>query len=181
MFEGQLKQAIDYLYKNPEVNEVILSGGDPLISSDSKLESILDAFSKVPSIKYFRFHTRTPIIIPSRITEGLKELLSKYKKFFHQLIIAVHTNHLDELDDDVTLALTKLKNSGATLLSQTVLLKNVNDDAKSLKNLFIDLCDIGVRPYYLHHPDRAKGAMHFHLSITEGRILYHSLRNKLAG
>lgn len=181
LFEGQLKQAIDYLYKNPEVNEVILSGGDPLILSDSKLESILDAFSKVPNIKYFRFHTRTPIIIPSRITEGLTELLSKYKKSFHQLIIAVHTNHLDELDDDVTLALTKIKGTGVTLLSQTVLLKDVNDDTKSLKDLFTKLCDLGVKPYYLHHPDRAQGAMHFYLSLTEGRMLYHSLRNELSG
>lgn len=181
LFEGRLKETVSYLYDNPEVNEVILSGGDPLILNDEKLENIFRAFSQIPSVKYLRIHSRTPIIIPSRITIEFSELLKKYRKSFHHLIIAVHANHFDEIDDDVSLALTRLKNSGVELLSQSVLLKEVNDDTSTLKKLFNSLSDLGVRPYYLHHPDRVKGAMHFYLSLTEGRMLYHSLRNELPG
>jgi len=181
LFDGQLKEAINYLNNHPEVNEVILSGGDPLILSDEKLEVLFENFSKVPSIKYLRIHSRTPVILPSRVTESLCDLLSRYKKKFFSLIIAVHTNHSDELDDEVKASLINLKKTGVKLLSQTVLLKEVNDDLRSLKTLFTDLSDLGVTPYYLHHPDRVKGGMHFYLSLTEGRYLYHLLRNELPG
>ncbi len=181
LFEGQLKEAINYLIENPEVNEVILSGGDPLILSDEKLKVLFEEFSKLPNLKYLRIHSRTPVILPSRVTEDLCQLLSRYKKKFFNLIIAVHTNHTDELDDEVRASLIKLKKTGAKLLSQTVLLKDVNDDLLSLKSLFTALSDIGITPYYLHHPDRVKGGMHFYLSLTEGRYLYHQLRNDLPG
>lgn len=181
LFEGRLKETINYLYEHPEVNEVILSGGDPLILNDEKLENIFRTFAQIPSVKYLRIHSRTPVILPSRITPEFSELLKKYQSSFHQLIIAIHTNHIDEIDDEVEIALKRLKDSNVQLLSQTVLLKDINDDTASLKNLFTKISDLGVRPYYLHHPDRVKGAMHFYLSLTEGRILYHSLRNDLPG
>lgn len=181
IFKGQLSEATNYLKNNPEVNEVILSGGDPLMMDDGKLETIFKAFSQIRSVKYLRLHTRTPIIIPSRITKDFLELLEKYSNSFNKIIMAIHTNHLDEIDDDVEWAIKKLRRTKTELLSQTVLLKNVNDDLRTLVRLFEGLSDLGVRPYYLHHPDRARGAMHFHLSLTEGRMLYHGLRNILPG
>ncbi|MFT6068163.1 MAG: lysine 2,3-aminomutase [Bacteriovoracaceae bacterium] len=181
LFEGQLKETISYLNKHPEVDEVILSGGDPLIMSDEKLESIFKSFASIGTIKYLRIHTRTPIVLPSRVTDSFCDLLMKYGQVFNKLIVAIHLNHIDELDEEVRLSLKKLKNSGVELLSQSVLLKDINDDVQSLKNLFSALVDLGVRPYYLHHPDRVKGGMHFYLSLTEGRMLYHSLRDILPG
>ncbi len=181
LFEGQLKETIAYLKKHPEVNEVILSGGDPLIMSDEKLESILKAFASVGSIKYLRFHSRTPIVLPSRVTDSFCDLLNKYGQVFKKLIVALHLNHIDEVDEEVKRAIDKLKNSRVELLSQSVLLKDINDDVQSLMDLFIGLSDLGVRPYYLHHPDRVKGGMHFTLSLTEGRMLYHALRDVLPG
>lgn len=181
LFEGRLEETIDYLTSHPEVNEVILSGGDPFILSDQKLENIFRSFAQISSVKYLRIHTRTPIIIPSRVTQRLTGLLVEYKRKFNKLVLVIHTNHKEELDDEVAASLIKLKKTGIELLSQSVLLKNVNDDTESLVNLFTHLSDLGVRPYYLHHPDRVKGAMCFYLSLTEGRLLYHSLRDKLSG
>jgi lysine 2,3-aminomutase len=181
LFEGQLKETIAYLKEHPEVNEVILSGGDPLIMNDEKLESLFKAFASIGTIKYLRLHTRTPIVLPSRVTSSLCDLLNKYGHVFNKVILALHLNHIDEVDRDVIESIQKLKNSGVELLSQSVLLKDINDDIQSLKNLFIGLSDLGVRPYYLHHPDRVKGGMHFYLSLTEGRMLYHALRDQLPG
>lgn len=181
LFEGQLSKTLDYLKSHPEVNEVILSGGDPLVMSDEKLEGILKSFAGIPTVKYIRFHSRTPIVLPSRVTEGLCDLLSKYNKVFKKVILALHLNHIDEVDHEVSKGIQKLKNSGVELLSQSVLLKEINDDVLTLKNLFLGLSDLGVRPYYLHHPDRVKGGMHFYLSLTEGRMLYHALRDELPG
>lgn len=181
LFEGQLKETLAYLKKHPEVNEVILSGGDPLIMNDEKLEALFKAFASLGTIKYLRLHTRTPIVLPSRVTDSLCDLLNKYGKVFNKVIMALHLNHIVEVDQEVKDAILKLKNSGIELLSQSVLLKEINDDIESLKNLFMGLVDLGVRPYYLHHPDRVKGGMHFYLSLTEGRMLYHALRDLLPG
>jgi len=170
---------ISYLNDHSEVEEVIFTGGDPLILSNQKIEQYLESLANIPSVKYIRFHTRTPIILPERIDEDFAKLLQSFTTKFDTISLVIHVNHSQELSEDLKLALTKL--SGINLLSQSVLLKGVNDDTLSLKDLFIQINKMGIRPYYLHHPDLVKGAMHFYLSLEEGRKIYGELRDLLPG
>lgn len=179
--KASLPKLVDYLLKNPCVEEVILTGGDPLILSNEKIDQILKAISKISSIKYIRFHTRTPIVIPNRIDHGLIELIKKYKNIFETITFAIHVNHLTELDDNVILAVKNLADININLLSQTVLLKDINDNPQDLIDLFKAINRIGVKPYYLHHPDQVLGAMHFYLPLRKGREIYAKLRNELPG
>ncbi|GAB4020746.1 MAG: lysine-2,3-aminomutase-like protein [Bdellovibrio sp.] len=181
IFQSDLKETKKYLEDHPEINEIIFSGGDPLILSDEKIDQYLDFFSNIKSIKYIRFHSRTPIILPSRINESFISLLEKWSKQFIKITIVVHLNHLSELTDDNQLALQRLCNLPLQLLSQSVLLKDINDDEVSLKQLFEALIRNGIRPYYLHHPDQVKGGMHFSISLEKGRMIYAKLRDQLPG
>lgn len=183
LFLPDFQKTFTYLRRHPEIDEVIFSGGDPLVLSESSLDFYLEAFSSLPSLKYIRFHTRFPTVLPSRITDDFMDLLSlsQEKKRFQAFHIVVHINHRDELDKDVLHALEKLQKGPVNLLAQSVLLKGVNDDISSLKGLYDALNALGIRPYYLHHPDRVKGAMHFGLSLEEGRHLYAQLRDLLPG
>lgn len=174
-------ELIKYLNANPEVEEVILTGGDPLILANEKIDNLLHTISKVSTVKYIRFHTRTPIIIPSRIDSGFLKLINKFKNYFETITIAIHTNHIDELDTDVKMALNDLSALNINLISQTVLLKGINDNTQVLVSLFKKINSFGIRPYYLHHPDHVLGAMHFFLPIEEGRKVYAKLRNILPG
>lgn len=179
--KSNLESLIDYLIQNPCVEEVILTGGDPLIISNEKLENILLKISKINTVKYLRLHTRTPIIIPSRIDKGLVDLLARFNAHFDTLSVAIHVNHSEEICSDVKESIFKLSRLGLNLLSQSVLLKDVNDDLESLMSLFKATNKLGIRPYYLHHPDQALGAMHFYLPLEVGRKLYAKLRNQLPG
>ena len=180
IFKQNLNQLIDYLTKNSEINEVILTGGDPLVLSNQKIDLILEMISST-QVKFVRFHTRTPIILPERIDDGFVQVLEKYSQIFTRLLFVLHTNHADEIDDDVYNSLKKLKNLPIDKLTQSVLLNGVNNNEVDLFNLFSRIIDCHFTPYYLHHPDLVKGGMHFYLPIEEGRVLYSKLRNKLPG
>lgn len=181
LFETQFDQTLSYLKAHPEVSEIIFTGGDPLTLSNEKLEKYFKAFSAIGSIKDIRFHTRYPVILPERIDEGFIQLLNNYSEVFRTVSIAIHCNHVDEIDEAAELAIRKLSFSQAQLLSQTVMLKGVNDDTEVLLGLFNKFLDLKIRPYYLHHPDEVKGGMHFSLSIQTGRKIYQGLRKSLPG
>ncbi len=181
LYAGDFKKTLLYLEGNLEIEEIIFTGGDPLVLSDKKIDYYLNEFSKIAHIKYVRFHTRTPVIIPSRITESFVNTLNKYQSRFNFLGIIIHTNHITEWSDEFYIAVKLLKRSRIELLAQSVLLKDVNNSLSDLVNLFKGLIDVGIRPYYLHHPDQAKGAMHFYLSLREGRNLYRQLPDYLPG
>ena len=181
LFKPKFNEVIKYLLQHKEVEEVIFTGGDPLVLSDGQIQEYLEKFAKLNSIKYIRFHTRTPVILPSRITPNFCDMIKKATDYFKKVSVAIHSNHREEINPEVEEAIIKLKETKATLLSQTVLLKGVNDNPEALKNLFLKLAELDVQPYYLHHPDRTKGAMHFYLSIENGRKIYAKLRNIIPG
>jgi lysine 2,3-aminomutase len=181
LFNQNFKEAKKYLKEHLEVDEIIFTGGDPLILSNEKLASFIQDFSEIKNIKYLRFHTRTPLILPSRIDDGFLAIMSSAKQLFKRCMLMIHINHVEELDRDVSEALTRLVDSGVEVFSQTVLLKGVNDKTETLVELFRSLADLKIKPYYLHHPDQALGAMHFSMSLEAGRRIVQPLHNLLPG
>lgn len=179
-FRPNLEKLEQYLAENPRVNEVILTGGDPLILTNAKLRNCFQTIAKIKSVEYVRIHTRTPIVIPERIDGELCDLILEFSDKF-KIIIALHVNHISEFDEVINNAICHLAKLPVTLLSQTVFLKNVNNKLEELIILFKHLDTLGVRPYYLHHPDKVLGAMHFYISESEGSEIYQSLRTKLPG
>ncbi|MBV1959550.1 MAG: EF-P beta-lysylation protein EpmB [Pseudomonadales bacterium] len=174
---NQHQQALDYITSNREIWEVILSGGDPLILSNSYLRGLVGAISNMPQITTLRIHTRLPVVIPERINAELLSLLSGRLK----IVMVVHCNHPDEIDGMVKGALDKLKKSGITLLNQSVLLKNINDDAETLARLSHQLFESGVLPYYLHMPDQTQGTAHFDVPESKAHSIMSSLTSILPG
>lgn len=181
VFKSQLEMAIEYVKDHPEVEEVILTGGDPLILGDAKLEFILESFANLKQIKLIRLHSRTPIILPNRINQDLIQLFRRIEAKVQILSLVIHTNHISEWSPEFLRSLHKLRAEPIHLLSQSVLLKGVNDDVDSLKTLFMNLVSWGVQPYYLHHPDDVRGAQHFRLTLLEGRRIYRDLKANLSG
>lgn len=181
LFQRDFNETLSYLRSHPEISEIIFTGGDPLTLSNDKLENILKSFAEIPSIKDIRFHSRYPVILPERLDAGFMNLLTAYAKKFRTLTLAIHVNHSYEFDSVNKQKILSLYETGVQLLSQTVLLKEVNDNKTALVHLVNDLLEIKVRPYYLHHPDRVKGGMHFYLSLEEGRKIYSTLRDELPG
>lgn len=174
----KLQQAINYIAQHNEISEVILSGGDPLLLSDDRLGELIDALTGILHVKRIRVHSRLPIVLPSRITDGLLQRFSISGK---QLIMVLHANHAQELSHAVANACQKLKQAGFTLLNQSVLLRGVNDDADSLCTLSERLFELGALPYYLHLLDRAIGTAHFELPIDQARQIHHQMRRRLPG
>ena len=181
LFKSNFDRVLSYIQDHPEIEEIIFSGGDPLIVNDEKIESYLESFSKISHIKYIRFHTRTPIILPSRITESFCSMIVNFKKKFQQIHIVIHANHKDEFTCANRAAILKLREHGISLLSQSVLLKDVNNNKEDLILLIREFIELDIRPYYLHHPDKVKGGLHFMISLEEGRNLYSTLRDELPG
>lgn len=181
IYKGELDKAFEYIADHPEVNEVILTGGDPLILNNKQLENILNELSKIKHVHFVRLHTRTPVILPQRIDDNFINLILKYEQKFLQINTVIHINHLDEMTPLFEEKMKLMIKNGLSILSQSVLLKDVNDTKEELLNLFQALIRLKIRPYYLHHPDKAKGAMHFYLSLDKGRKIYHSLRDELPG
>lgn len=179
--KDSLNQIKKYLQDHPEVDEVIFSGGDPFILSSVVLRKYISTIMKVKSVKNLRFHTRTFITIPERLDGELLDLLEEAINAFDNVTIVHHINHESELDQNVKNTISKLRRLPIHQFSQSVLLKNINDDSHSLEVLFRSLSKIGCLPYYLHHPDKAQGAHHFFLTLEEGRKIYQSLRTKLPG
>lgn len=181
IFSPAFDKTIKYLKDHKEINEIIFSGGDPFILSDHKIENYLKAFSEISHIKYIRFHTKILTTLPSRITPQLLKILGHFKQRFSTINIVAHINHADEIDSSAMLAIEKIQQVLPQILSQSVLLKEVNNSNQQLLELFNQLIKNNIRPYYLHHPDFVKGAMHFYLPQSEGLKLYHNLRQHLPG
>ena len=181
LFDQNFYATKEYLQKHSEVNEIIFTGGDPLILSNEKLAGYIQEFAEIESLKYIRFHSRTPIILPSRIDDGLIAILTSSAHLFKRSMLMIHVNHFLEIDEEVETAISHLTNAGIEVYSQTVLLKGVNDTTSELAMLYTKLSDLKVRPYYLHHPDHTLGAMHFHLSLEEGRKIVLPLHDQLPG
>jgi lysine 2,3-aminomutase len=172
-----LDAAIGYVRAHPTIWEVILTGGDPLSLSARRLRSILSDLSAIEHVSVLRIHSRVPIVAPHAIDEAYVSALEQPLPVY----LAVHVNHADEITDAVVAALRRLDAAGIVLLSQTVLLKGVNDSAQALEALFRRLVRLKVRPYYLHHPDLAPGTSHFRVPIEIGQHLMHALRRTMSG
>jgi L-lysine 2,3-aminomutase len=175
---ARLAAAVGALADLPGLEEVILSGGDPLTLPTARLSSITDALSKVPEIRRLRIHTRTPIVLPARVDDAL---LGWLQDLPWRLVIVLHANHPRELSLEVRAALAQLARSGATLLNQSVLLKGVNDDEDTLAELSLALFDAGVLPYYLHLLDRVAGAAHFDTPQEQAMELHAAMLRRLPG
>jgi len=172
-----LEGAFAYLEKHPEVRDVLLSGGDPLLLSDSKLDAILTRLRQIPTIEFIRIGTRIPIFLPQRITTDLLNVLKKH----HPLWMSVHSNHPKELTQEVRMALGRLADAGIPLGNQSVLLKGVNDRVDTLKSLFHKLLLCRVRPYYLYQCDLISGSAHLRTTIREGQEIMEQLRGHTTG
>lgn len=172
------QQAIgDYLKAHRDVDEVVLSGGDPLSLSNRRLGDWLDFFADT-NLKTVRLHTRLPVVLPARIDQ---ELLALFAKFPKKLVVVIHTNHSQELDDANAAAFLVLKQAGAVLLNQAVLLRGINDTVAAQVSLSHRLFDMGVLPYYLHLLDKVAGAAHFEVPKNEAVGLYWRLLEELSG
>ncbi|MEZ8131908.1 EF-P beta-lysylation protein EpmB [Enterovibrio norvegicus] len=172
------RETIAYLRDHPEVDEVIFSGGDPLMAKDHELKWLVEAIEAVPHIRKLRIHTRLPVVIPSRITPALAQLLKETRL---KVILVTHINHANEINDELRHSMAILRQANVTLLNQGVLLKGVNDSVDSLKNLSNTLFDSGILPYYLHVLDKVKGAAHFLVSDDEARSLMAGLIKEVSG
>lgn len=168
----------DYLIAHPEINEVILSGGDPLSLSNRKLALWFERLSSLPQIRTLRIHTRVPIVMPARLDEELLELLGNLNI---RVVMVVHCNHAQELDDYTCSQLLRLAQKQIWVLNQAVLLKGVNDSAECLTELSERLFDAGVMPYYLHVLDKVQGAQHFDLNDQTVQQIYTDLLARLPG
>lgn len=175
--ETDLDAAFDYIRANPAIWEVILTGGDPLVLSPRRIAAIMARLSAIEHVEIVRFHTRVPVVAPGRITEELIAALQARPVVY----VVVHTNHAQELTEAARAALARLAAAGVPLLSQTVLLRGINDNAATLADLFRSLIRNRVTPYYLHHCDLARGTSHFRTTIAAGQKIMAELRGRLSG
>lgn len=170
--------AIEYIKSDSTITEIILSGGDPLLLSDARLAHLIQQLDSLPQVKRIRIHSRLPIVLPARVTDELAKILANCSK---QTVLVVHSNHANEINGRVISACNLLKNSGITLLNQSVLLKGVNDNAATLCELSEQLFALGIIPYYLHLLDKATGTGHFEVSEAEAKVLIKQVQNRLPG
>ncbi|HZL13143.1 MAG TPA: KamA family radical SAM protein [Verrucomicrobiae bacterium] len=176
-FHPEFDKQIEYIAQHPEVRDVLLSGGDPLLLSDEKLENLLNRLRAIPHVEFLRIGTRIPIFLPQRITPELCAML----KQFHPLFISVHANHPRELTTEVRDALGKLADAGIPLGNQSVLLKHVNDDAEVMKALVQKLLMCRVKPYYIYQCDLISGSAHLRTSVRKGLEIMEKLRGHTSG
>jgi EF-P beta-lysylation protein EpmB len=170
--------ALSYVRSDPTIEEVILSGGDPLSLSDRRLQQLSDALEAITHVRRLRIHTRYPLVLPERIDAGFKSWLGRVRL---QKVVVIHANHSHELDALSKRACRDLIEAGATLLNQSVLLAGVNDDVRALAELSEALFDAGVLPYYLHVLDRVEGAAHFDVPTQIALQLHTELTATLPG
>ncbi len=174
----QWQTALEYVRANGDINEVILSGGDPLSISDRQLQWLVDEIAAITHIKRLRIHSRYPVILPSRVTDGMVAALSSTRL---QTVVVIHCNHPQEIDRAVEQSLASLRMAGVQLLNQTVLLKGINDRVEVLSTLSEKLFECGVLPYYVHLLDRVQGAAHFLVPDAQAQALYRALLSSLSG
>lgn len=177
MSEENFLTALHYIAMHPEIRDVLLSGGDPLMLDDSSLSSILTALRSIPHVAIIRIGTRIPVTLPGRITPDLCRILSR----FHPIYINTHFNHPDEITDESSAACALLADAGLPIGNQTVLLKGVNDSVETMRNLMTGLLKIRVKPYYLHQMDLVQGTAHFRTSVRTGIEIMRGLRGHISG
>jgi len=175
--DATLEAALAYIREHPEIFEVILSGGDPLILSPRRLGAIMDALDAIPHVAIVRIHTRVPVATPERITDRLLAALKRPTPVY----VVLHCNHPRELTASVRQTAGRIVDSGIPMLSQTVLLKGVNDDDIVMEELMRALLTCRIKPYYLHHGDLARGTGHFRTTLATGRRIVRALRGRLSG
>jgi EF-P beta-lysylation protein EpmB len=171
-------QSLEYIAGDTDISEVILSGGDPLIASDTYLDELVTKIAAISHIRRLRIHTRLPVVIPDRVTEGL---LDAVRRPSLDTVVVIHCNHANEIDDSVVAALHRMSQAGITLLNQAVLLAGINDRADTLSSLSEKLFAAGVIPYYLHLLDKVQGAAHFDVPEDKARKLVAELTTTLSG
>lgn len=175
--EEQLERAYAYIEAHREVRDVLLSGGDPLVLPDSKIEGVLRRLRAIPHVEVIRIGTRTPVVMPMRITDALAAMLKRYQPLW----LNTHFNHPQEITPDSARACAKLADAGIPLGNQSVLLRGVNDNAETLKKLFTGLVQIRVRPYYLYQCDVSRGIGHFRTPLAEGIGIMKQIRGFISG
>ena len=173
----KIDNAIDYIREHEEVRDVLLSGGDALLISDEKLEEIIQKLYEIPHVEIIRIGSRTPVVMPQRITDDLVNMLKKY----HPIYVNVHFNHPKEITEESTKACAKLNDAGIPVGNQTVLLKGVNSQPKVMKKLMQKLLQIRVKPYYIYQCDLSQGIEHFRTPVSRGLEIMESLRGHTSG
>lgn len=169
--------AIDYIKNHPEVRDVLISGGDPLTMPDTHIEYLLSNLRAIEHVEMIRIGTKVPAVLPQRITKSLTNILKKY----HPVYLSIHFTHPDEITPEVKEACERLANAGIPLGSQTVLLKNINDNVETMKSLMHKLLAIRVRPYYMYQCDPILGSAHFRTSVSKGLEIIQGLRGHTSG
>lgn len=174
---ADMKAAIEYINATSSIEEVILSGGDPFTFPDAFMKSVVTKLGAVEHVRMIRFHTRTPVVYPARITDAFLDSLTDQTP----TTVVLHINHAREITPEFFQCVQKMKKAGIMLLTQTVLMRGVNDSVEQLSTLCTRLVEMGIKPYYLHHLDAAAGTHHFRISLSAGRALYAGLRANVAG
>ena len=177
MPKDHIEQAIDYIARTPQVRDVLLSGGDALMVGDARLEYIIKRLREIPHVEIIRIGTRTPVVCPQRITDGLVNMLRKY----HPIWLNTHFNHPDEITPESAAACAKLADAGIPLGNQSVLLRGVNDCVYTMKTLCQQLLKIRVRPYYIYQCDLSMGLEHFRTPVSKGIEIMEGLRGHTSG
>lgn len=175
---AELAAAMDYIRQQPQIWEVILTGGDPLVLAPRRLSQIMLKLAAIPHVKIVRLHTRVPVVDPGSIND---EIVGALKASGKTVFLALHANHPRELTEAARSACARLIDAGIAMVSQTVLLRGVNDDPEILAQLMKAFVENRIKPYYLHHPDLAPGTSHFRLNIAEGQEIVSSLRGRISG
>ncbi|WWO97156.1 MAG: EF-P beta-lysylation protein EpmB [Candidatus Dasytiphilus stammeri] len=169
---------VQYLHKHSEIEEIIFSGGDPLLAKDYELDRIISQLENIPHLKRLRIHTRLPVVIPSRITKNLCQILANTKFI---IILVTHINHHQEIDHTLHSSMYSLKKAGVTLLNQSVLLRGINDNSHKLAKLSNALFNIGILPYYLNMLDKVQGTSHFAVSEEQAKVIMRDLFSRVSG
>lgn len=172
------QQSLDYIAQHPELNEVILSGGDPLMAKDDELKWLIDHIADISHIKRLRIHSRLPVVIPARVTEQLASILEGTRL---QVILVTHINHAQEINQALSDTLHRLKKANVTLLNQGVMLKGVNDSVEAQVGLSEALFDAGILPYYMHVLDKVQGAAHFFVSDEKAKAIMAKVIEQVSG
>jgi lysine 2,3-aminomutase len=176
--DTELKTALNYIHQHAQIWEVILTGGDPFVLSPRRIAEVTNALSDIPHVKVLRWHTRVPVVVPECVSNALTDALRSPTKTVY---VALHANHPREMTAIARAACARIIDAGIAMVSQTVLLKGVNDDAGTLEALMRAFVEARVKPYYLHHGDLAPGTAHFRTTIAEGQALMRALRARLSG
>ncbi len=177
MSDEHLEKVLDYIRNNKNIRDVLISGGDPFLLTDERLDDVIGEIRKIPHVEIVRIGTRVPVVMPQRVTNNLCDVLRKY----HPLFVSIHFNHPKEITDEVKKACSLLADAGIPLGSQTVLLKGINDKSPVMVELMQKLLTMRVRPYYIYQCDLAPGTEHFRTPISSGIRIIESLRGHTSG